>query len=519
MPSSVQDVTYFENLFTGKKSAYGVHNYGTFKEGFKEEGSSSFTLVEPIRTALYKDHLNGKTGLGVVPINEQNKCSFSVIDVDVYDGSISFLIDMLYRYNFPMLPFKSKSGGLHLYTFYESPLSAKKVIDYSQIFIALLGLNKNTEIFPKQYSLKTGQAGNWINLPYHDKGKPRQYLIGKDKEPVLFQEAILIIEKAKTSETNMTTFIENLPLNDAPPCLQSIYLKGETSNRNEYLFSMARYLKTKFGDDFEFKITEINNALDNPVSIKELMATVITTHKKKDYSYRCSQDPILSLCNKKVCESREYGIGGDEVSQLSFEDFIQYTTDPPYYEWIINEHPLIFYSEADIINQGRFRELCLRQLHVLPLKLKDKTWTMIINSAVNNVIIKEVDAIEDMSPGSMFLEYIYEFLEHRSPAENKEQILIDRVYTDKQEGVYVFKPKNLISFLYNQKQFRNFRTTEIQNRLRTLGGGPIRYYISSKYRTMRVWQLPLASFEDAKEGMVKDTIDVDFMEDLEDKDF
>ena len=321
------------------------------------------------------------------------------------------------------------------------------------------------------------------------------------------------------SLSSISEFLSNLPLSDAPPCLQSIYLKGTTSNRNEYLFSMARYLKTKYGDDFEFKITEINNALDKPLPVKELMSTIIATHKKKDYSYKCSQDPLLSLCHKDICRMREYGIGGDEVSDLSFEELKQFLTDPPYYEWVINEKPLIFYSETDLINQTKFRELCLRKLHKLPPRLKDRTWTTIINTALVNMEIHRVDVGDDISPGGILLEHLYEFLEERVQAENKNQILMDRVYKDKQTNEYVFRARNFMAFLSNQKQFRDFRSVEIQSRLKQLGGYPARYYVSNKYRTVRVWKIPFESLATYKDSDEKVKVDINFMEELEDEDF
>ena len=519
MSVSIQTITAFERLFKGNLKSYGLHIYGNIEAGSKEKDGQSYTKNEPVHTGLYTSHLNGSKGLGIVPISTSNKCLFSVIDVDVYDGSIAFLIDMIYRYEFPLFPFKSKSGGLHLYTFYETPMTAKKVIEYSKLFITLLGLHQNTEIFPKQAVLKTGQSGNWINLPYYNSNDTTQYMINSERKPMDLIEALQAIEDSQQNESSLNEFLENLPLNDAPPCLQSIYLKGVTTNRNEYLFSLARYLKTKHGDDFEFKLTEMNNNLDKPIALNELMNTVINTHKKKDYTYKCSQDPLLSLCNKSVCKLREYGIGGSEISELSFEDFTQVKTDPPYYEWVINEKTLTFFTESDIIAQAKFRELCFRQLHILPLRLKDNTWTTIVNSALKNIQFKEIDNAEDMSPGGMLLTYLHEFLEHRTMAENKEQILVDRVYKDKEAGVYVFKSKNLVSFLMHQKQFREFRTTEVQDRLRKLGGKSTRYYISAKYKTVRVWTIPFESIDHLSESVEQGTIDIDFMEDLKDEDF
>jgi hypothetical protein len=226
------------------------------------------------------------------------------------------------------------------------------------------------------------------------------------------------------------------------------------------------------------------------------------------------------MCNKIECKKRKYGIGGIEISELSYEDFIQYNTDPPYYEWIVNDTSLKFYNEQDIITQTKFRELCFRELHILPVKLKEINWTMIINTALNNIIIKDINEEDDISPGALFKEYLIEFLEDRAHAMTKPQILFDRVYKDDAISSYVFKAKNLIVFLIHQKQFRFYGQTEIQDRLKQLGGMPKKYYIDKDNGAIRVWVLPftaLTKFVD-DEPKIAD-YEIDFTEEYPDEAF
>src|SRR5690606_6621186 len=124
-----------------------------------------------------------------------------------------------------------------------------------------------------------------------------------------------------------------------------------------------------------------------------------------------------------------------------------------HYGWKINGSELKFYSEAEIIYQTKFRELAFRELHILPFKLKDETWTKIVNNALTNLQILTPEEGSDMSPGALFIEYLTEFLTKRAMAANRDQILVDRVYVDNEKKVYVFRSKNLINFLYFQKQF------------------------------------------------------------------
>lgn len=520
MAVSLFTLNSFQSIFSGNTDSYGVHIYGKSKEGEKEKGKS-FTKQGQVTDELYKDHLEGGQGLGVVPIQKDNKCRFAALDIDMYTVDFSGLLEVLSNHNIPLFPFRSKSGGLHLYLFLAESIRVTKVKEFMEEFRILLGLHKNTEVFPKQTSLTDGQSGNWINLPYYNCDETKQYLYDPSGEPVGVDEAISRINSMLQTEKSLRAFFDSLPLADGPPCLQHIYLFRETNFRNEYLFNLARYFKTKYGDDFPDHIKEANENLKRPIKdANEIDRTIITSHKKRDYSYKCNEEPIVSICAKTLCQKRKYGIGGTEVSRLSYEDFIMYTTDPPYYEWVVNGKSLRFFSEQEIISQEQFRILCFRELHILPTKIKDTNWTQIVNTALANVVVKKVDDIDDVSPGSLFRDYLAEFLEKRAGAQNKEQIMIDRVYKDTESGFYIFKPKNLINFLYTQKRFKYYKQTEIQDKLRQLGGEPTRYYINETIGRVRVWQLPieaLTRFID-DESKVTD-FKVEFAEDFDEEAF
>ena len=111
----------YRQLFSGNTSFYGVHKYRASKPGEKEEGDS-WTEDKNVTEKQYKDHLNGIQGLGICPIREDSTCAFGAIDVDVYNDStfIELIVNIIYKWKLPLLPFRSKSGGLHLYLFIEA---------------------------------------------------------------------------------------------------------------------------------------------------------------------------------------------------------------------------------------------------------------------------------------------------------------------------------------------------------------------------------------------------------------
>lgn len=520
MGITIYGLNNFQSIFSGNMESYGVHVYeNEIKKGKKEEGKN-YTKTVRVTEKVYRDHLEGKKGLGIIPIQKDNTCRFSALDIDIYNIDFKLQLEVIANHNIPLFPFRSKSGGLHLYLFLGENVKVLKVKFFMEQFRVLLGLHQNTEIFPKQTSLIKGQSGNWINLPYYNAENTKQFLYNTSGKPAHFEEAIAKINANLQTEKGLIEFFKGLPLSDGPPCLQHIYLFRDTNYRNEYLFSLARYYKTKHGDDFEQYIQDANQLLRKPIENKvELQRTVISSHTKKDYSYRCSEEPIVSVCSKSICRTRQYGIGGLEISQLSYEEFIKFQTDPPYYEWIINGKSLRFFSETEIINQLQFRVLCFRELHILPIKIKDLNWVQIVNRALVNIIIKKIEEADDISPGALFRDYLAEFLERRARAQNKEQILIDRVYKDVSISSYIFKPKNLVNFLFHQKQFRYFRQTEIQDRLRRLGGEPLRYFISNEIKNVRVWKLPIKALTKFIDEETIGNFEVEFKEEYPDEAF
>lgn len=493
MKYSYQTIEDFRGIFSGNDKAYGVYHPPKSKEGNKEQGKC-YTKEGIITESIIINHLNGNTGLGIIPIEKDNKTNFVVIDIDEYVDIqiLKDIVEVIYAHKMPLIPFCSKSGGLHIYCFFSKPVNSKKAIDMMKRFLGILGLKNNTEVFPKQVNIKD-KIGSWINLPYF--GDTRK-MYDKNFNYIDILIAIDSIKKSKVALEELELFFANMVLSDAPPCLQTIYLFGKSKNRNHYLFSLACYYKAKLGEDFHESIHEANRNLKEPLSSSEVTTTIINSHTKKNYTYKCSEAPIVDFCNKKECSKRQYGVSSENISNLSFEEFKQYTTDPPYYTWAINGKELFFHTESDIIQQKKFQELCFRKLHIFPNRLKDITWNKIVNDALRNIIVVEVSEQDSISVGSTFKEFLAEFFEKRSIARNKEQLLTDRIYKDDEKKAYIFRPKNLLIFLIYQKQFREYGQSELQYKLKNLGADSIRYYISKEIGSIRAWFLPYTALED-----------------------
>ena len=76
----------FKNIFEGLDRAHGVTLVGESNgDGNKIKGKS-FVKREPVTDDLWQKHLDGKDSLGVIPINDDNKCKWGCIDIDSYAG-------------------------------------------------------------------------------------------------------------------------------------------------------------------------------------------------------------------------------------------------------------------------------------------------------------------------------------------------------------------------------------------------------------------------------------------------
>ncbi len=526
MAISELQLNNFKDLFIGNIHNYGLHTYSYSDKGIKEKGGNKTITNKLVTMAEYKEHLLGHQGLGIIPINDDNKCKFAVIDIDVYDQSFKAYLDAIEQHNFPLVPFYSKSGGLHIYIFFKTYVKVKDAVDRLKLISRIMGItlfvkqhkNESLEIFPKQLKLVNGQVGNWINLPYYKADKPKQGLI-KDGTIASFNEALSIIQTKLTSIEEIDVLLDDLPYNDAPPCLQTLSLLNmldENSGRNNYLFSFGVYLKKKDENYFEQEVMEINNNLNNPLDVKEVENTVLSSLRKKDYTYKCTVSPCLDVCDKKVCQTRKYGIGkdGGYFTNVIFGKMTQYEAAEPYYEWEVktqelNEFDLLrFRNEEEIIKQDTFLKLCFRKLHFLPFKMKQVEWFKLVNQHLIDLKVVSINSADDTSPLVRFKNMFYDFLTTRAKATTKEQILSKAVYFDVEKEKYLFRTKDFIEYLYDYKNFKLFSSGEIHGMLRDIG-------ITNKVvrtqngKQVRVVEIPVSKI--GKEYLeVEDEYEVDF---------
>ena len=75
----------FIQIFSGLDRAYGQTQSRSKNESGKLE-AKSWIVKEPLTEDKWIDHLDGKEpSLGIIPIKDDNTCTWGAIDIDTYD--------------------------------------------------------------------------------------------------------------------------------------------------------------------------------------------------------------------------------------------------------------------------------------------------------------------------------------------------------------------------------------------------------------------------------------------------
>lgn len=519
----------FMNFFTGSLHSYGEFiPKGTPGNGEKQKGSYRTVTNKLITIEEYRNHLEGKKGLGIIPITEAGTCRFAVIDIDIYGEDLSMYISAVERGNFPLVPFLSKSGGLHLYMFFKEDTKASVAVEVMRRLTFILAIDSlvkrkqkgTVEVFPKQIRKGVEEHGNFLNMPYFNSASTKQYAL-KGGQPLSLTDMLVYVKEKSTSIENAMKHLNDLEYSDAPPCLQTAYLldpfKEPGMHRNNFLFSFGVYLKKKDEDFFEQKLHDVNASLFRPLEDKELEKTVLSSLRKKDYVYKCKETPCADFCHKKECKNREFGIGKNDgyFSSIECGQLTQYKLDQPYYEWEVRKRgqeeyiKLQFSSEDEIIKQDAFLRLCMRELYELPSKMKQQAWTEHVNQALREIKIQKVDPEDDTSPFHMFTTLFTDFLTGQAMAETKEQIKTRRPYYDKDTKEYMFRGSDMQNYIAVIKGFKEYRLGEYHRLFRQVHCESRVVRISAK-ETLRLWCISKENLDNMGKEVLLESIKTDF---------
>jgi len=493
----MSDAKQFAAIFEGLNLAYGTYRIDRQQNNGKNTGKA--TVVKAPRTdEMWENHLTGKgDALGIIPINEENKVTWGCIDVDTYPLDHTELIQKIRRMKLPLVVCRSKSGGAHCFLFVDQWVAAKEMQEVLQHVAAALGYG-DCEIFPKQIKLflERGDVGNFLNLPFYDAEEGLRYAIKDDGSSATLQEFFQLHQThVQTPEQLLALTIEddpNVPIKDGPPCLQTLCAQMiNEGGRNNGLFNVGVYLRKAYPDSWESEILVYNaKYLSPPLPLNEVNV-VAKQLQRKDYAYMCKDAPINAYCNAEVCKTRKFGIEA-AVSGATIANLRKYNSSPPVWFMDVNAQPLELDTEA-LMNQAAFQRACVEQLNFMPRSVSKPIWEGRINALLLEMSDTDgsiVEVSQDASIQGQFYEFLEEFCTVMQKADNREEILLRRPFTDDDEGKTYFRLKDFDSFL-RKNRFFEYKSHKIAQRLRDINGEAISLKINGK--ATRVWAIPAYS--------------------------
>ena len=485
----------FALLFRGLETAYGTFNLTGKQANGKAKGKAS--VVRAKRTlATFEKHLNGEQGVGIVPINEDNLCFWGAIDIDQYPLNHATIVQTVHRQKLPLVVCRSKSGGGHVFIFLKEAVAAEALQNKLNEVASEIGF-ANTEIFPKQIRLvlERGDTGNFLNLPYFSHENGLRYAFKEDGSAATLEEFVEMAEAAAITPKELEQLLEkeiievDERIKNGPPCLQILLRQGfPEGTRNNGLFNLGVYLRKAFPNDWETKILEYNQAvLQPPLDLKEVNI-VAEQIRKKDYQYKCSDQPISSFCNRDLCRSRRFGVGGD-ANTPRIANLRKYDSEPPLWFLDVNGSPVELDTEA-LQRQPKFQILCMEQINTMPRTITRQAWEAQMNTLLSTMIETEgaiIHTSEDTSIRGQFYELLEEFTTHMQAALDREEILLRRPWTNEANSRTYFRLKDLEAFLKRQR-FTDYRSNKIAQRLRDIDG--LSEQLSINGRPIRCWSIP-----------------------------
>ena len=403
----------FIKNFTGLERNYGFCN---ISNGYEDPDTGKIRFKngdygwsgKPITEFDYKQHLDGNKSIGIQPCNDHDLARFGAIDIDpkIYKNlDVKYYLDIIQEKELPLIPVKSKSGGLHLYLFTKELVRAKVIKDFLEDVLFLFKLPINTEIFPKQTKLGSDTNGNkvngnFINLPYF--GKKERVALDPSGKEISFDVFLQCVELNKVDSNQLKELSDNLiqkaltggaeEFKDGPPCLEILSKNKMKDGRDRFLYNYMVFAKKKYSDDWKNKVLQAgrNYFEFNQTWTDDHIKMKIKNWEKAEKGHTCSDELLAPVCVKSECVKRKFGIISDKkidwplMTNLIKVDF---KPDPEYYLTVENKKGDSVSVHAKDVNklkdQKELRGLVMAQADIFPPPIKAMDFHAMINALLD----------------------------------------------------------------------------------------------------------------------------------------
>ena len=192
------------NLFEGNSELFITTSLTGEVDERGKHVAKTFTVHEPVTLKLWKDHLEGAQRIGIKPENG-DVVKWGCIDIDPqnYKGfSEKKIVDIIREHKLPLVPARSKSGGLHLFIFLKDWTPIKDILkvlhEWNNTFFQSL------EVFP---------MNKCMNMPYFNMDATTEHAYDDNNSPVLIGRFLELAKQVTEIllERNKQIFSDPLP--------------------------------------------------------------------------------------------------------------------------------------------------------------------------------------------------------------------------------------------------------------------------------------------------------------------
>ena len=454
----------------------------------------TYTVHEPVTLKIWKDHLDGKQRIGIKP-EKDDVARWGCIDIDPHnykEYNQKKIVDIIKEYKLPLIPVRSKSGGLHLFLFLDNWYPIKDVIKKLHQW--------NNDFFQAQEIFPMNKC---LNMPYFNMNSTTEFAYNDSNTPVMIG-AFLELVKQKTislDQLNKIKVKDYEPESDwkqYPPCCQKmISEKWSGNHRNDLLFNIGVLEMKKCDGNLSKK--EITNILlernkeifTTPLDEREVFNTVANSVSKKNYNLRCN----TPLCDKEKCKFRKLGIGSQVPDLIDDFDEITFIRTPTTIEFTFNfQGEKIVVNPEDMKDEKSWRVKLLKYgifWMTLPRPRSGPSpFEMLMSTIVKKAVENEQMKFED-NIGEQRYSFLKKFFENHIEEDDFKKLKDNYVVLDSETNVCYFKRITFENFLGKNKVFRS--ANEAFN---LLGCERLDYHPGSGEKN--VWYVTMPKFVDYK---------------------
>jgi hypothetical protein len=238
-------------------------------------------------------------------------------------------------------------------------------------------------------------------------------------------------------------------------------------------------------------VEEYNRVFMEPMLDAQEVIGIVKQLKKKDYFYTCNIEPFCSHCDKEVCRTKKYGVGGDSESKAQVGGLTVILSQPPYYFMDVNGKRVEL-NVDELHNQAQWQKACLTQINFMPSRMKEQDWTAMVNGMLKQATYIEVD--RELTMTGRFEDLLQSYCNGSAQAYDPEELHTGKPYHD--NGLVKFRIEGLVNFLQNRKHPWSENRAKLQEEIKRLNGqqsfnGTQRYKkADGSWGSLRVWWVP-----------------------------